>query len=87
MATEKVAVTIERSVLAEVEALRERTGESRSAVVARALRSLLREEERRSQVREYVEAYRRIPETPAEAERITRVAAETLSGLEWEDTE
>lgn len=85
MSAEKIAVSLDPALLSGVEALRRRTGESRSAVVARALRALLDEERRRARVAEYVEAYRRLPETPAEIEAASRLADEALAAVAWDD--
>ena len=80
---EKVAVTIEREVLGAAERIRRRTGESRSALVNRALRQLVSLEAHRERVERYVTAYRKHPETEEEVKAASRLAAETLEGLEW----
>jgi hypothetical protein len=81
----KIAVSIDRQLLRRTERLRKRTGESRSAVVSRALRRLFSLEERHRRVLEYLEAYRRQPEHPADVERARVVARKSLSSLPWED--
>jgi len=83
--TAKVAVTIEHGLLEKVEKLRRSSHESRSAVFARALRTLLREEERRREARRYVDAYVEHPERPAETGPIDRLAEEALRAVPWED--
>lgn len=82
---EKIAISVDRTLLRRAERLRARTGESRSAVIARALRTLLSLEERQRQVAEYVDGYRRQPETPVDVERARAVARKTLASLPWED--
>lgn len=81
----KIAITVDPAVLAGTEALRRRTHESRSALVTRALRRLLSEEQHRDRVRAYVDAYRRVPETGAEIRAAGRVARATLALVPWED--
>lgn len=86
MATkQKVAITIDRALLKQAERLRRATAESRSAVFARALRALLRAEERQRKVQRYVEAYRELPETPAEIDMADRLAVDALRDVPWEE--
>ncbi|MFC1610373.1 hypothetical protein ACFL6C_05400 [Myxococcota bacterium] len=81
--TEKVAVTVDSAVLLKAERLRQKTGESRSAVVTRALRLLLADEEKWRQVAEYTAAYRDDPETDEDVETARALAKQTLKGLPW----
>jgi metal-responsive CopG/Arc/MetJ family transcriptional regulator len=82
---EKVAVSLDSELLARAERLRKQTGESRSALVARALRALLRASERERLVAEYVEAYRQEPETLAEVAGARRLARRALASVAWDD--
>ena len=84
--TSKIACSIDTRLLASVERLRVRTGESRSAVVARALADLVGEQERRRQVQAYVQAYLDQPESAAEVREARRVAQQTLSRFTWNDS-
>lgn len=59
--TTKLAVTVGAAVFERVEALRERSGESRGGLIDRALRALLAEDERRRRIAEYGEANERLP--------------------------
>ena len=77
----KVAISLDTDLLQQVERVRERTGESRSAVVSRALRQLTRQEERNRRVREYEKAYREMPETPAEISAARTSARRSLDAL------
>ena len=86
MATEKIAVTIERELLQKLEQLRRRTHESRSAVVSRALRELLELRDREERVGRYVAAYQDAPETDADTEAANCLAIEALEGVPWEET-
>jgi len=60
--TEKIAMSLDEQLLEEIERVRGRTGESRSALIRRALDMLLETERRRQRISEYVEGYRRRPE-------------------------
>jgi metal-responsive CopG/Arc/MetJ family transcriptional regulator len=82
---EKVAVSVDRNLLRTAERLRARTGESRSAFVSRALRILVRAEEHDARVKEYVEAYRRVPETAAEQKLARSLAKRSLRNVAWRD--
>lgn len=82
---EKLAISLDRDLLRKAERLREATGESRSALMARALRQLLRSHERERLVAEYVEAYRRLPETAAVSRAARALARRSVSRLEWDD--
>lgn len=82
---EKVAVSLDRKLLAEAERLRKGTGESRSALVARALRQLLMQESRSRRIAEYVDAYQRVPETATETRAARRLARSALADLPWDD--
>jgi len=76
----KVAVSLPADLLADVERYRRRSGESRSAVVRRALERLLDARVEADAVREYVEAYRRTPETAEEA-ALSTPSSEELAAL------
>jgi len=82
---EKVAISLDPELLARAERLRKETGESRSALVGRALRELLRAEERDRRVAEYVEAYRRVPETSREVAQVRTLARRSLAAVPWDD--
>ena len=81
--TEKVAVTIDQRVLRAAEQLRQKTGESRSALVSRALRLLVSDQAHQAEVERYVAAYREHPESDEDAATATRLAAEALKGVPW----
>ena len=85
MPAKKIAITVEATLLARAERVRRRTAESRSAMFARVLRTLLTEEEHARRVAEYVEAYRRLPETPPEIRWVDELSAASLAEVAWED--
>jgi len=82
---EKIAVSVDRELLRKAERLRGSTGETRSALVSRALRRLVIEQEHAERIEQYVEAYRRKPERPDEAELARALARRSLDGIAWED--
>jgi metal-responsive CopG/Arc/MetJ family transcriptional regulator len=84
-ATEKVAVSLERRLFERVERLRKTSGESRSALIGRALRQLLRDEGQTRAVEQYVQAYRRVPETHADEQRARMLARRSLTALPWDE--
>jgi metal-responsive CopG/Arc/MetJ family transcriptional regulator len=85
MAAEKIAITLDSNLLSRVEAIRRVTHESRSAVIARAVRTLVAEQEHHEKVARYLEAYRRAPETDADAGAALAMAKHVLRQLPWED--
>jgi metal-responsive CopG/Arc/MetJ family transcriptional regulator len=80
----KVAFSLDERLLDRVERVRARTGESRSALIARALVAVTEEDARGADVRRYVEAYRENPETEDDVERARASARGTLRRLPWE---
>jgi metal-responsive CopG/Arc/MetJ family transcriptional regulator len=70
----KVAFSIDQRLLERVERIRARTGESRSAVIARALALVTDAEANAERVRRYEAAYREQPETDGD-EQTARVLA------------
>lgn len=82
---EKIAITVPPELLEQIESLRRRTNESRSAVFARAARALLQTEERRRQVERYVQAYKEKPESKAAITRAEKLARLVLGSVEWEE--
>ncbi len=81
----KIAVSLEAELLRQVERVRERTGESRSALVSRALRQLTRQDEHARRVLDYVQAYRDAPETAAEVDAARASAKRALAALAWDE--
>ena len=82
--TEKVAISLSKDVLKQIEELRKETGESRSALIQRAMKKMLKEQERSVRVRSYVEGYRRQPETKEEVDAAELSASELLAREPWE---
>lgn len=80
----KVACSIDARLLARVESVRKQTGESRSAFISRALRTLTAESARALAAARYVEAYRQHPETTDDVEAARKSARRALSKLTWE---
>ena len=81
----KIAISIDARLLARIERLREDTGESRSALIGRALTKLTSESAHEEQVRRYVTSYREQPETPADIAGARGRARRTLARLPWKD--
>jgi metal-responsive CopG/Arc/MetJ family transcriptional regulator len=81
----KVAFSIDARLLARVERIRANTGESRSAVISRAVAKLTSENAHGEQVRRYVAAYQEQPEDQQHVDAARRAARRTLARLPWED--
>jgi metal-responsive CopG/Arc/MetJ family transcriptional regulator len=81
----KIAITVDSELLARAETLRRKTDESRSALFARALRAVLKEEDRKRRIADYIEGYRRVPETEEDVAWLDAAAVEALRDLSWDD--
>ena len=81
----KVACSIDPHLLARVELIRKKTGESRSAFISRALRALTAESARTLAVARYVEAYREHPEGSEDLRAARRSARRSLAQVAWGD--
>jgi len=80
----RLRVCLPADLLAEVDRYRKSKGESRREVVRRALEQLIDARLEADSVREYVEAYRRMPESPEEVTLATP-SAEELAALAREN--
>lgn len=83
--TAKVAISLDAALLEGVSRVQRATGESRSAVLARAVRLLLRQDAHRARVAEYVATYRRAPEDADEIAAARTLARRSLSRVAWDD--
>ena len=81
---EKVAVSISRHVLAKIESMRKRDGDTRSAVFERALEAFIAEATGADEARRYVDAYRRRPERPDEEREALVTALQALATEPWD---
>jgi metal-responsive CopG/Arc/MetJ family transcriptional regulator len=81
----KVAFSLDTQLLAQLERIRQGTGESRSAVIGRALERLTSQSAHQNEVERYVAAYREQPESRSEIGSARRRARRTLARLPWED--
>ena len=82
----KVAFSVDARVLSRVERIRMSTGESRSAVIGRALAMLTSERVHAAEVQRYQEALRELPETETDVRAARMRARRTLARLPWEDS-
>jgi metal-responsive CopG/Arc/MetJ family transcriptional regulator len=81
----KVAFSVDRRLLDRVERLRAKTGESRSAVIARALVLITKAATRDEQIGRYVAAYRDQPESADDEQVARRTARRSLTHLSREE--
>ena len=82
----KVAFSVDAQLLSRVERIRMSTGESRSAVIGRALALLTSEGVHAAQVQRYQDALREQPETEIDVRTARLHARRTLARLPWGDT-
>lgn len=81
---EKVAVSISRHVLARIESMRKRAGETRSAVFERALEAFIADAAAADEARRYVDAYRRRPERLNEEREALVTSLQALAAEPWD---
>jgi metal-responsive CopG/Arc/MetJ family transcriptional regulator len=80
----KIAITLPEEQAKAIEAIRRRKRLPRSRIIQHAIARYLAEERLVAVVREYEEAYRRVPEEVAEAEVFGAAASEVLAEEAWE---
>jgi metal-responsive CopG/Arc/MetJ family transcriptional regulator len=81
----KIAISLDAELLRRVEKVRSRTGESRSAVVGRALRLLTEEGRRAELIEQYRRCYRDFPESADEISSARRLAKRSVASLPWSE--
>jgi metal-responsive CopG/Arc/MetJ family transcriptional regulator len=79
----KVAISLPYDLYRKVERARKKQRRTRSAVVQDLLRSWLRKEEEAEKDRQYIEAYRRMPETAEEIAEAEAMAKDSWPEWEW----
>ena len=81
----KIAISLPDDVLQAVEKERELTGESRSEFFRRAAKALLQQKQREERDREYIRAYREMPETVEEFAGVRSAGLQVLAELPWDE--
>ena len=81
----KIAVSINAALLARAERLRERTGETRSALITRTLKNVTRAAADELAVRRYVAVYRAQSEDAAQLQLARKFARRVMRRLLWEE--
>ena len=81
----KIACSVDSRLLARVERMRAGTGESRSAVINRALAKLTEEDLSAARAQRYVQAYRETPEAASALATARSLAQRALANLAWDD--
>jgi len=82
--TRKLSITLPGEVVDDVERLKRESKETRSAVILRVLRAFFRRRGEETRIREYVEGYRKHPESAAEIKVAEAAATELLAQEPWE---
>ena len=83
----KIAISLPDDVLQAVEKERELSGESRSEFFRRAVKALLRQKLREERDREYIRAYREMPETEEEFAGLRSASMEVWAELPWDESD
>lgn len=79
----KVAISIPQELYRALERERKKNGRSRSSLVQEALRAWLKQQQEARDIRQYIEGYRRMPETRLEIEEAEAMAKDSWPEWEW----
>ena len=82
----KIAISLPKEDFKLLETMRKRMGISRSALIDRAIHYWLAKREEEEKIRQYIEGYKRHPETPGELEELAameKAQAETMEKEDW----
>lgn len=80
----KIAISLPVDLVAKLEKIMKKTGETRSAVIRRSIESALKKEAIDSQVRRYISGYLKYPETDEEKNIVNATALKTPEEEPWE---
>jgi len=83
MAVQKVTFSLPRPLYRTAERVRQRTRQTRSAVMQEALRLWIARQNEATRVKRYVDGYRRKPERAADVAGLDDLAAEAWADLPW----
>jgi len=82
----KIAISLPKEDFKLIEALSSRMGISRSALIDRAIHYWLSKRKEEAMIRQYIEGYRRYPETSKELKELAameKAQAETMEEEDW----
>ncbi|MDP2935683.1 MAG: ribbon-helix-helix domain-containing protein [Dehalococcoidia bacterium] len=82
--TAKIAISLPEDFLDAIEEERKATGESRSQFFRRAIESYWQRTKERLAVEQYLEGYRKTPESLEEVEAVHRAGAAILAEEPWD---
>lgn len=83
--TVKVAISLPKEEFRALEKRRRQLKQSRSAVIAKAIRHWLKAQQEAEDVQRYVEGYQKYPETEEEMAEAATLARMALADVEWEE--
>lgn len=79
----KVAISLPPDLYRAVERARKKQGQSRSAFLQDAVRHWLEQRQKAGQIQQYIEGYRRMPETRREIEEAEVSSRDMFAAEEW----
>jgi metal-responsive CopG/Arc/MetJ family transcriptional regulator len=80
----KIAISLPADLVSQVEKIRKKTGESRSALIRRSIEFTLNQKTKDSLTARYIEGYQNHPETSEETNIARVTSAKSLSEEPWE---
>lgn len=81
--TVKIAISLPKEIMSQIEVLRNKLGLARSQAVVEAIRLWLKKMEEEALDRKYVQGYRRKPEDPAELNPLIMAGLSSFSKEKW----
>lgn len=83
----KIAISLPKDLLTEIERQCAARGESRSQFLRMAVEEFLRRERQKEMEEQYIQGYLKYPETPEEVEGIYKASLAALAQEPWDDGE
>ena len=82
--TVKVAISLPKNIMAEIESLRHKLGLARSQAIFEAVSLWLKKKHEEQKIRQYIEGYRKYPEKDdPEIAALMKLGLESFSKEEW----
>ncbi|MCX8102821.1 MAG: ribbon-helix-helix domain-containing protein [Candidatus Bipolaricaulota bacterium] len=83
--TVKIAISLPKDEFRAIEKRRRQLKQTRSAVIAEAIRQWLKAQQEAEDVRRYIEGYLKYPETEEEMAACESMSEQLLAHVEWEE--
>jgi metal-responsive CopG/Arc/MetJ family transcriptional regulator len=82
--SKKLAISLPKELVSRMEKLRKQTGETRSAFIRRAIQLVFKKLDKEARLKEYIDGYRKKPESAEEVAAAQASATQLLAQEPWE---